>query len=156
MKLFILESKAWFRGKIKEILQKIILVWIAVFWAHHLVQWQSLIVTKLTGIVIWKKANFRIYWEHFEWINSFETNGLFWIWCLMKWKFLSWFVLREWFFSQLFDILQLIFASTQNIKDLKKKKFFGRRHGDWTPDIGSLNQDSTHWATQTMLAISCV
>ena len=38
VKLFILESKAWFRGTIKEILQKIILVWIAVFWAHHLVQ----------------------------------------------------------------------------------------------------------------------
>ena len=75
VKLFILESKTWFRGTVKEILQKIILVWIAVFWAHHLAQIAKPNCNKPFRNCNLKKNIFRIYWEHFEWIKSFETNG---------------------------------------------------------------------------------
>ena len=73
--LFVLNSKAWSRGTIKDLLQKIILVWDAVFWVLHLVQIAMPHCQKAYWNCYLKKAIFRIYWEHFEWIKSFETNG---------------------------------------------------------------------------------
>ena len=73
--LFVLNFKAWSRGTIKDLLQKIILVWDAVFWVLHLVQIAMPHCDKTYWNCYLKKNLFRIYWKHFEWIKSFETNG---------------------------------------------------------------------------------
>ena len=45
----------------------------------------------------------------------------------MKCKFWSWFILREWFFSQLFDILQLIFCLYTEYQRFEKKEILWQK-----------------------------
>ena len=79
MKLFILECKTWFRGTVKEILQKIILVWTAVFWAHHLVQIAKPYRNKAYWNCNLKKSQFQ------DLLRTFWVNQYFW----NKWPFLN-------------------------------------------------------------------
>ena len=83
--LFVLNSKAWSRGTIKDLLQKIKLVWNAAFWVFHLVQIAMPHCHKASWNFYLKKAIFRIFWEHFETNGSIVLNyrmGKMWVSCL--------------------------------------------------------------------------
>ena len=72
--LFVLNFKAWSRGTIKDLLQKIKLVWNAAFWFFHLVQIAMPHCHKASWNFYLKKAIFRIFWEHFETNGSIVLN----------------------------------------------------------------------------------